>query len=262
MAQMVFNRIEKKYLMPKSIYEALRRKLEPYMEMDEYGLHTICNLYYDTPDSLLIRRSIEKPVYKEKIRLRCYGIPTLDSKAFLEIKKKYKKVVNKRRVQLPLREAYAYVEQGISPSKENQITREIDCFLQRYPLVRSCYLAYDRIALFGKDDSEIRVTFDLRIRSRRLDMGLERGDKGDLLLPEGFILMETKVMGATPLWFARILSELKLYPLSFSKYGNLYKKEHNAWDVSALMRHSMENWGPAALMPEPQSNLWEERLIC
>ena len=107
MAQMVFNRIERKYLMPEPVYEALRYRLEPHMQEDEYGLHTICNLYYDTPDSLLIRRSIEKPVYKEKLRLRSYGIPTHDSKAFLEIKKKYKKVVNKRRIQLPLREAYA-----------------------------------------------------------------------------------------------------------------------------------------------------------
>lgn len=115
MAQAVFNRYEKKYLMTEPVYQELRKRLRSYMEEDEYGLHTICNIYYDTPDSELIRRSIEKPVYKEKLRLRSYGIPDLDGQVFLEIKKKYKKVVNKRRVILTLQEAYDYVERGIHP---------------------------------------------------------------------------------------------------------------------------------------------------
>lgn len=98
MAQSVFNRIEKKYLLPETLYLELMDQLKHYMTIDCYGLHTICNIYYDTPDHLLIRRSIEKPKYKEKLRLRSYGVPSLDSKVFLEIKKKYKKVVNKRRL--------------------------------------------------------------------------------------------------------------------------------------------------------------------
>ena len=134
MAQTVFNRYEKKYLMPETVYEELRTQLKPYMEEDQYGLHTICNIYYDTPDDLLIRRSIEKPKYKDKLRLRSYGIPGLDSKVFLEIKKKYRKVVNKRRIELTLQEAYDYVEKGIHPNMEGQIINEIDFFLKRYPL--------------------------------------------------------------------------------------------------------------------------------
>lgn len=242
MVQTVFNRYEKKYLMPEPVYMELRRRLDPYMQEDEYGLHTICNIYYDTPDSYLIRRSIEKPEYKEKLRLRSYGIPTPDSKVFLEIKKKYHKVVNKRRIQLKLREAYDYVERGIRPKKDSQILREIDFFLQRYPLVRGLYLAYDRIALFGKEDSSFRVTFDQNIRSRRSLMGLENGDYGEKLLPDGYYLMESKVMGATPLWFTEILSDLAIYPVSFSKYGNIYKKEHHAFDFEQLMIHRTENW--------------------
>lgn len=160
MAQTVFNRYEKKYIMPEEIYEELRYRLKPYMEEDKYGLHTICNIYYDTPDALLIRRSIEKPKYKEKLRLRSYGIPNLESKVFLEIKKKYRKVVNKRRIELTLQEAYDYVERGIHPNMEGQIVNEIDFFLKRYPLEKSLYLAYDRIALFGKEDSQFRITFD------------------------------------------------------------------------------------------------------
>lgn len=242
MTQTVFSRYEKKYLMPESVYLELRQRLVPYMQEDQYGLHTICNIYYDTPDSLLIRRSIEKPVYKEKLRLRSYGVPTLDSTVFLEIKKKYRKVVNKRRIQLTLQEAYDYVEHGIRPEQDSQILHEIDFFLQRYHLERGIYLAYDRIALFGKEDPAFRVTFDQNIRSRRTFMGLENGSSGTMLLPKGYYLMESKILGATPLWFTKILSELDIYPVSFSKYGNIYKKEKNAFDVEGMMVHRHENW--------------------
>ncbi|MEF9938997.1 MAG: polyphosphate polymerase domain-containing protein [Clostridium sp.] len=242
MAQAVFNRYEKKYLMPESIYHELQSKLRPHMQEDEYGIHTICNIYYDTPDYDLIRRSIEKPVYKEKLRLRSYGVPTLDSNVFLEIKKKYRKIVNKRRIQLTLREAYDYVERGIRPEGESQILREIDFFLRRYPLTRGIYLAYDRIALFGRQDHDFRVTFDHNIRSRRTLMGLENGTKGEFLLPEGYFLMESKIMGATPLWFTEILSELSIYSVSFSKYGNIYKKDHDAFNLEQMLVHRTENW--------------------
>ena len=235
MAGSVFNRIEKKYLLCRPAYEALREALAPHMEEDEYGLHTICNIYYDTPDELLIRRSIEKPVYKEKLRLRSYGIPQMDSKVYLEIKKKYDRVVNKRRIGLTLREAYDYIERGIRPDKDCQILRELDFFLRRYPLQKGLYLAYDRVALFGREDPEFRLTFDRNIRSRRQDMGLEKGDHGTLLLPEDCFLMESKVMGATPLWFSHLLSELRIYPVSFSKYGNFHKQKYGAFPAEHMM---------------------------
>jgi hypothetical protein len=241
MAQTVFNRYEKKYLMPEDVYNELRYRLSPHMHVDEYGPTTVCNIYYDTADNYLVRRSIEKPVYKEKLRLRSYGIPTLDSYVFLEIKKKYKKVVNKRRIRLTLQEAYDYLERGVRPEEDSQILHEIDYMLHRLPLRRSLYLAYDRVALVGNEDSDFRVTFDKNIRSRRTLMGLENGDRGKLLLPRGYHLMESKIMGATPLWFAEILAELSVYPMSFSKYGNIYKSERGFFDIDALMVHSMDN---------------------
>lgn len=242
MAQTVFNRYEKKYLMPEHIYLALREQLAPYMQEDAYGLHTICNIYYDTPEHDLIRRSIEHPVYKEKLRLRSYGVPSTTSPVFLEIKKKYRSVVNKRRIQLTLGAAYDYVERGIRPPEDSQILREIDFFLRRYPLRRGLYLAYDRVALFARRDPEFRVTFDWNIRSRRHRMGLEQGSQGEPLLPEGFCLMESKVMGATPLWFAGILSDLAVYPVSFSKYGSIYRKELGAFSLEDILLHRTENW--------------------
>lgn len=235
MAQMVFNRIEKKYLLTPENYERLRLALAPYMEADEYGLHTICNIYYDTADYRLIRRSIEKPVYKEKLRLRSYGIPRKNSKVFLEIKKKYKKVVNKRRISLGLQEAYRYLEEGVRPEKDSQILREMDFFLQRYPLKKGLYLAYDRIAMYGKEDPDFRLTFDTQIRCRWENMGLEQGDHGHPLLPEGFRLMESKVMGSTPLWFSSLLASLHIYPASFSKYGYFYRERLGEMPLKAMV---------------------------
>ena len=242
MAQLVFNRYEKKYLMPEAIYQLLRARLSRYMETDSYGLHTICNIYYDTADDLLIRRSLEHPVYKEKLRVRSYGVPDEDSQVFVEIKKKYKGIVNKRRVQMRLPEAMNYLDGETSQPEGSQINQEIDFFLKRYRLLPRLYLAYDRVALFGKEDPEFRVTFDRRIRYRREAVRLEAGDQGEYLLPEGWVLMESKIQGAAPLWFSQLLSELSLYQTSFSKYGNIYRKEHGAWNPKEMMLHRFENW--------------------
>lgn len=242
MSQMVFNRYEKKYLLPEPVYRILRERLQEHMAEDRYGLSTICNIYYDTQDDLLIRRSIEHPRYKEKLRLRSYGIPEMDSMVFLEIKKKYRHIVNKRRIELPLSEAYAYLDHGIRPDNECQILREIDFFLQRYQLEPRLYLAYDRVALYGKEDSGFRLTFDSRIRSRRDNIWLECGDHGTLLLPNRWYLMECKIQSAAPKWFSDLLSELRIYPTSFSKYGIIYKKEHGMESVDAMMVHRLENW--------------------
>lgn len=219
-----FERIEKKYLLSGKEYELLRNRLLPYMKMDQYGLHTICNIYFDTANYELARASIEKPVYKEKLRLRSYGIPTDNSKVFLEIKKKYKGIVYKRRVSMTLEEAVRYLRHGIRPAMDNQILREIDYFLHFYKPVPKVYLAYDRIALYGITDSDIRITFDQNVRSRLTDLDLAKGDHGKYILDTDSVLMEIKVPAAYPLWLASILSDLGIYPVSFSKYGTVYKE--------------------------------------
>ncbi|MCR5293904.1 MAG: polyphosphate polymerase domain-containing protein [Lachnospiraceae bacterium] len=235
MIQTVFNRYERKFLMTDSVYQALRLRLAPYMQVDDYGLTTISNIYYDTPDRHFLNRSIEKPAYKEKLRLRSYGVPDMDSTVFLEIKKKYKGIVNKRRIALPLREAYDYIEKGDRPNLPDcQILREFDYFLSRWPMEKGVYVAYDRIALFGKEDPSFRVTFDTNIRSRKKGMALENGDMGELLLPEGWHLMESKILGATPLWFSHILSELEIRPVSFSKVGNILLKDRGMLYLPSL----------------------------
>lgn len=220
----VFKRVEKKYLLSEEKYGRLLECLDEYMCMDEYGKHTISNIYFDTDTYELISHSIEKPSYKEKLRLRSYGIPNKQSKVFVELKKKYDGVVYKRRISLKLSEAEAYLYHGIKPDKNSQILKEIDYFIKFYQTKPKLYLAYDRIAYYGKEDSSVRITFDHNIRSREYDLDLSKGDYGIPLLNEDQYLMEVKVAGAMPIWMARLFSELEIYPTSFSKYGNIYKQ--------------------------------------
>ncbi len=221
----IFQRIEKKYMLNEEQYDKLQIRMKDYMMVDNYGLNTICNVYYDTQNYELIRTSIEKPPYKEKLRIRSYGVPKENDKTFIEIKKKYDGIVYKRRIHLSLKEARNFLEHGIKPIKDSQILREIDYFMNFYHPVKQMYIAYDRIAMFGIEDDSIRITFDKNIRSREYDLDLGKGDYGELLLDKGSILMEVKVAGAYPLWMVSMLSELKIYPTSFSKYGNIYKQK-------------------------------------
>lgn len=195
------------------------------MTEDNYGLHTICSIYFDTDDNRLIRNSIEKPLYKEKLRLRSYGVPTNDDfEVFLELKKKYKGIVYKRRQALTLSAAKGYIQNDLLPA-DSQIFREIDYFRSYYSAYPKIFIAYDRIAMAGNSDTNLRMTFDFRIRCRRNDLDLQVGDHGTELLSSGSVLMEIKIPGAMPIWLCSALSQLKLYPVSFSKYGQFYIKE-------------------------------------
>ncbi len=225
MDKTVFRRVEKKYLLTKEQYEKLIESIKEYIEIDTYDYSVICNIYFDTDDYILVNRSLLKPIYKEKIRLRSYGIPNKDSNVFLEIKKKYKGVVNKRRISIPLKEIYKYLNTGIYPKCNKQIMNEIDYCFKFYNLKPKVFIAYDRHSYRGIDNKEFRITFDQNIRSRTTDLYLENGDQGNSLFKNGEYLMEVKTLDSYPLWFVKILSKLKIYPTSFSKYGNVYKQE-------------------------------------
>ncbi|MCR5828988.1 MAG: polyphosphate polymerase domain-containing protein [Lachnospiraceae bacterium] len=233
----VFKRFEKKYLLTSEQEREFLRRIEGKMQLDEYGLHTICNIYFDTPDFDLIRNSIEKPIYKEKLRLRSYGVPeSEDSKVFVELKKKFKGIVYKRRVGLKLREAEAYLYEGIHPEKDTQIMREIDWFIKMNPVEPQVYLAYDRRAFFGVEDNQLRLTLDKNIRGRRIKLRLGDGAVGEQILDEDFTLMEIKLPEYMPVWMANILSELGITPVSFSKYGTYYT-DHSDLYMSVIENH-------------------------
>ena len=158
-------------------------------------------------------------MYKEKLRLRSYGIANDDSRVFAEIKKKYDGIVYKRRISMTLTEAKEY-RPG---SSKEQIAKEIDYFMDHYKgIAPAMMLQYERDAFYAKDDHEFRITFDDNIRWRTYDLGLDRGYYGNRLLDRRYVLMEVKAGEAMPAWFVRILTENRIYKTSFSKYGTAY----------------------------------------
>ncbi len=223
--QTVFERYELKYLLSEAQKQIICRAMEPYMRLDRYGRTTIRNLYLDTDNYRLARRSIERPVYKEKLRVRSYAQSAADSTVFVELKKKYRSVVCKRRLALPEREAMRWLG-GTEPCPvKSQIADEIEYFLRYYgPLRPTAFLSYEREAFYALDGSDFRVTFDERICSRQTDLSLCEPPYGFPLLKDGITLMEIKCSGGIPLWMTRVLSEQKLYKTSFSKYGSAYEK--------------------------------------
>lgn len=227
-----FKRYEDKFIIDSEQFERLKEKLKGKTELDSFcknGSYSIYNIYFDRDDNEVIRRSSEKPYYKEKLRLRSYGEPDGDNyPVFLELKKKIGGTVNKRRADMTYGEAKRFLENGEKPETSDYITVQVLCeienFMQRHMnrIKPAAFLCYNRVAMFGVKDSSFRLTFDSDITARRENVTLSGGCGGDRLLPEGKYLMEVKFSGAMPLAFAAILSELKIYSRSFSKIGTEY----------------------------------------
>lgn len=218
-----FERQELKYLMTAGQYERLRELMEDYMKPDSFGRSTIHNIYYDTPDSLLVRRSLEKPLYKEKLRVRSYGCAALDGTVYVELKKKFRGIVYKRRVAATQTQARHWLDNGLRPRSGTQIVREIDYFRKLYqPLLPAMLLTYEREAFFGRNDSCFRMTFDGNILWRDCDITLSAPPGGDSLLAPDARLLEVKAPEGLPLWLTRFLSREEIFKASFSKYGNAY----------------------------------------
>lgn len=222
MNENVFRRVEKKYLISESQKNEFLKLIDDYIEKDEYFESKISNIYFDNDEFDLITTSIEKPVFKAKLRLRSYDIPELDDKVFLEIKDKYKGVVGKRRIKIKLSDFYEYLETG--NMKNVQIMKEIDYYFKKYNLHPQLFVAYDRHSYKARDNKNIRITIDENLRSRTDDLKLELGSAGKKYFQDKTYIMEIKILDAMPLWMARSLSKLKIYPTSFSKVGNIYKK--------------------------------------
>ena len=241
--QTVFKRYEIKYMITLEQKQKVLDAMKPYMKLDKYGRTTIRNIYYDTDTYLLIRRSIEKPTYKEKLRIRSYGRAKPDSTVFVELKKKYKHVVYKRRISLPNNEAMGWLSGERHTNKRTQISNEIDYFMDYYGTLHpTVFLSYEREAFYTNDGSDFRVTFDDNILCRQEDLSLESEVYGTPILPEGMVLMEIKCSGGIPLWMTQVLSKEHIYKTSFSKYGTAYRalifpqnhiiNEHNMLEVA------------------------------
>ncbi|GHU45686.1 molecular chaperone [Clostridia bacterium] len=231
MAIEVFNRKENKYLITDDVFARFQSELSEYMTTDAHNTdgkpYQICNIYYDTDDNYLIRQSLSKPLYKEKLRLRSYGVPDRNGRVFIEIKKKFRGKVNKRRSAVSLESAYDFLESGliseIQPHMNEQVLKETAIMLSQYSLAPKVYISYDRQAYFSKEDSGLRLSVDFNIRTRRTDLRLESGIYGDAILKDGQKIMEIKTTGSFPLWLVDLLSKHQIYPVSFSKYGTEYR---------------------------------------
>ena len=224
--QSVFERVERKYLLAYDQYEALKEDLLPYLTEDPYGPTTVMNLYFDTPDFRVIRDSLEHPKFKEKLRIRSYGVPTENGTAFLELKKKLDGVVYKRRIALPYGDIRAHFTEN-EPLPKSQIAREILYYERKIPELRpSMTVIYERSGYFGADDPDFRITFDEHVRYRDVGIDLMEGKSGTHFMDDDHLIMEVKIHGAMPYEVARLFSEHAVYPHTYSKYGQAYRHRY------------------------------------
>ncbi len=217
-----FRRVEKKYIITKEQFLYIQELMKDRMIEDEHGKSKICNVYFDTKNYDLISHSIQKPIYKDKIRLRSYNEPSENDFVFLEIKRKYDGVVSKRRVKLKLKEINKYLSGKEIETTGTQVQNEIDYYFKHYDLHPTMFLSYDRIAYYDKDDSNFRITFDTNIKARNYNLILEKGNDGQAIFEEDKYIMELKTLGAIPMWFVEGLSRKNIFPCGFSKYGEAY----------------------------------------
>jgi len=220
----VMKRYEMKYILSREQLFFLQSSLIGHMEVDQYGKTSIASIYYDTPDYRLIRRSIERPAYKEKIRLRSYGLAKNGDHVYLELKRKVEGVVYKRRVETSEDEASSFLNNKQDNIGENQIAKELVYFRNFYnKLEPKIMVAYDRTS-YKEIDGDIRLTIDENPRYRTYDLNLHSSMDGELLLPPGCAILEIKVQQEMPLWLVAILSKGKIYKSNFSKVGEAYKQ--------------------------------------
>ena len=215
----VFKRYELKYLLSPEQYAAVRAAMEGHMRGDKFGKSDICNIYYDTDSYILARRSAEKPIFKEKLRVRSYGVAGSESDIFVELKRKYDGVVYKRRVKTKLKDVDGVLAGGLN----SQIGKEIAYFVSSYDgICPKVHLSYSREAFYAVDDPDFRMTFDTNILWRSNDLSLDSKIYGAPILKDGQVLLEIKTAAAIPMWLVKALSLNKIYKSSFSKYGEAY----------------------------------------
>ncbi len=216
-----FRRFEKKYLLNASQYEEVMKKIEPYVKADKFFAADISSIYYDTDKYELIRRSIEKPEYKEKLRIRSYKDADEADQVFVEFKKKLDGIVYKRRTRAVCREVLEDIDH--CSFKDEQVGNEIRYALNYYgKLSPKIYIGCTRTSYVARDDEDLRITFDRNICYRLKNLSLRRSRKDKAVTED--TVMELKVKDAMPLWLTQILDECKAYPRGFSKVGTAFAK--------------------------------------
>lgn len=220
-----FRRVEQKYILDRIQYEQILKEIEDFIEKDKYFYSDICSVYFDTKDSDLIIQAMERPEYKEKFRLRSYGTVTINDKVFLEIKKKFKEETSKRRVEISLKDFWNYYNKNVFPRNcDEEIMKEIDYGFKKYKLVPKIFICYERYSYCGKKNNNLRITFDFNIRYREDNLDLLTKNDTKKLMDKELYIMEVKTLDSMPFWLIRVLNNLKIYPMGFSKYKEAYVK--------------------------------------
>jgi len=225
MAQEIFSRRELKYLIPSKTFQALAEDMMPYLRYDRFGdgfgRYNITSLYFDSPEHAIYYETRNKLPFRQKLRLRIYDQATLDSPSFLEVKQKFKNVVNKRRTLLPLSHAYEYINNGMNDHLDvsnGQILKEVDHFKQLYDLRPEIVVSYDRQAFHGIYEDDLRVTFDYNLMCRNDDLRIENGPHGEHFVNQDLVVLEVKVTHSIPLWLTKMLQDYGLQKQGVSKF--------------------------------------------
>ena len=233
-----FERKEIKYLLTPMQYIQFRALAEGHMVPAEYPEGDVCSVYYDTPDDTLINRSIAGGKYKEKLRVRSYGASNPESPVFVEIKKKFKGITYKRRVNCTLAAAKAFLQgmdyeqavqqwplasaeaQAASTSTQSlQIAGEIAWMRDHYEgLAPKMEVRTHRLSFVDSENPELRITFDANVAWQKADETAAHS-----MFPHGERILEVKCGNAFPMWLVAALNECGARPQSVSKYGRAYQ---------------------------------------
>lgn len=223
----IFCRREQKYLITKEQYGQLIEELSTRMRSDKNGKegkYTVASLYFENDEKQIYFETKNKLKYRQKLRLRVYGETDLDGIAFFEVKQKHQNVINKRRLTIPLAEAYRYLREGKQSDlsqfhvSNQQVLKEIDYFINYYQLSPKMIVSYDRHAMHGTEDENLRITFDFNLRCRKEDLQLEHGTYGKHFIDPNLVIVEVKVDHSVPLWLARSLQKIHCEQRSASKF--------------------------------------------
>ncbi len=221
-----FRRVEQKYVLSKMEYTKLNTEMQKYVNKDPYYYSNILSVYFDTHDDMLITNSMEKKFYKEKFRLRSYGVCKDNDKVFLEIKKKCNSITSKRRVTMTLKDFWDYYNSGVIHQKYiNNTMKEIDYDFKKYNLIPKIFISYERYSYFDKTNKNTRITFDFNARFRTFNLNLDSNNDTKKIIDDDIYIMEVKSLDRIPIWLVKIFSKLKIYPKSFSKYKEAYLKK-------------------------------------
>jgi hypothetical protein len=223
-----FNRYEIKYLVDRTLVGTLREELAARLDVDQYaagGGYGVWSLYYDTERLRFYWEKIEGIRFRRKLRIRHYGDRFSigeDTPVFVEIKQRVNRVTQKRRVQLPYRQARQLCDQrrmvncGQGGRGFLEEVLGLVCGLDLRPIAVT---GYTREAYLGRGaELGLRVTLDHRVRGRDRDFHLGAEAENRMIIPPSRLIMEVKANDRVPYWLTDLTARHSLSVVRVSKY--------------------------------------------